>query len=652
MLKSRPAAAGGIFAGVLLVLWTLLRAALVWYRWGDISHNPVALSAVFWAGFRMDLVMSGILAFPAVLAASIISDRRAASRSARGLADLVLFGFLLYFCFLSVVEFAFFDEFDARFNTIAVEYLIYPTEVAGNIWQSYPLVRILAGVLAVAGLMFWRLRPVLRRGLDRSSSARTRLLVPGLWAAVAAGLFAVSGIKTSQVSDNRVAVELASNGPYNFFYSFWSNDLDYAQYYTTVDRGWALSRLKEGLADKKAEFLTDPENPLDRIIRENGSLRDANFVIVLEESFGANFTGVLGHHPENLTPNFDRLAGEGILFSRLHATGTRTVRGLEAILCGFPPIPGEAIVKRPKAGRVFTLADVFKSKGYDTLFVYGGRGLFDGMSEFALKNGFDRFVEQKDYEKPAFTTAWGVSDEDILGKAVDEFDALDRRGRRFFSLVLTVSNHKPYTYPAGRIDLDPNRRRRENAVKYADWAIGDFIRRARERPFFKKTVFAFIGDHGARVYGADFIPIKSYRVPLLIYAPDLLKPRRVDTLACSMDVAPTLLGLTDFSYRTVFFGRNIFDMDPGRGRAFLQHNRDVGLLQGNRLAILGVPKTERLFHFDWDSGLFTPIPHPDEDGETQLRTAAAAYQTAYEFYRNHAWRVQNEGEGREAPSRR
>jgi phosphoglycerol transferase MdoB-like AlkP superfamily enzyme len=600
----------------------------------------------------MDLFMSGILAFAAVLAGSIISDRRAASRAARGLADGVLFGFLFTFCFLSVAEFAFFDEFDARFNTIAVEYLIYPTEVAGNIWQSYPLLRILAGVLAASGLVFWRLRPVLRRALERPSSPRVRLLVPGLWAALSAGLFAVSGIQTSQVSDNRVAVELAGNGPYSFLYAFWSNDLDYAQYFATVDRGWALSRLKEGLGDKKAEFLDDAENPLDRIIRENGPLRDANFVIVLEESFGANFTGVLGRHPENLTPNFDRLAGEGVLFSRLYATGTRTVRALEAILCGFPPIPGEALVKRPKAGRVFTLADVFKSKGYDTLFVYGGRGLFDGMSGFALKNGFDRFVEQKDYDRPAFTTAWGVSDEDILGKAVDEFDALDRRGRRFFSLVLTVSNHKPYTYPAGRIDLDPNRRRRENAVKYADWAIGDFIRRARERPFFKNTVFAFIGDHGARVYGADFIPINSYRVPLLIYAPDLLKPRRVDTLACSMDVAPTLLGLTDFSYRTVFFGRDILDMDPALGRAFLQHNRDVGLLQGDRLAILGVPKTARLFHFDLDSGLFTPIPHPDEDGEIQLRTAAAAYQTGYELYRKHAWRLPEDGEGRDASSRR
>jgi phosphoglycerol transferase MdoB-like AlkP superfamily enzyme len=333
------------------------------------------------------------------------------------------------------------------------------------------------------------------------------------------------------------------------------------------------------------------------------------------------------------------LSAQGIFFTNFYATGSRTARALEAVLSSFPPVPGSSIIKRPKSDGFFTLADVFKTADYDTLFVYGGRGLFDHMAHFARANGFDRFIEQKDYPHPTFTSAWGVCDEDIFHRAIDEFDALDKAGKRFFGVVLTVSNHKPYTYPAGRIDLDPDQHRRENAFKYADWAMGDFFEKAAQKPFFKNTVFAFLGDHGARVYGADFIPIDSYEVPLLIYAPGRLKPRRVDTMSCSMDVAPTLLGLTDITYRSVFFGRDILDLQPEQGYALMQHDRDLGFLQGDRLAVLGVPKTGRLFHLDRATRRFTPIPRPDLDGVRQLQTAASFYQTAYSFYNNRTYRL-------------
>jgi phosphoglycerol transferase MdoB-like AlkP superfamily enzyme len=424
---------------------------------------------------------------------------------------------------------------------------------------------------------------------------------------------------------------VAGNGVLTFIRAAYTNDLNYDAFYHTVEKSEGVRRVSSLLAEAEETPVPDGPNPFERKFKEDGPLTRPNFVIVLEESFGANFTGVLGHHPDNITPAFDRLAQEGLLFTRFYATGSRTVRALEAILCSFPPIPGVSILKRSQSDHVFTIADVAKAQGYETLFVYGGRGIFDGMRPFMNANGFNRFVEQKDFKNPVFTTAWGVSDEDIFHKGLEEFDQLHAQGKPFLSVILTVSNHKPYVYPAGRIDLDPNERRRENAVKYADWALGNFFESARSHAFFKNTVFAVIGDHGARVYGADFIPIRSYEVPLLIYAPFLVKPGRMDTLACSMDVAPTLLGLTHWTFNSTFFGRDLFDVPKDRGYALMQHDRDVGFLRGDRLAVYRPDKSANIYLFDRPSAHFNPAP-PAPGDDDLVNDGAAFYQTAYELY--------------------
>jgi phosphoglycerol transferase MdoB-like AlkP superfamily enzyme len=592
----------------------------------------------FWVGFRLDAVAALALSLPPALVLWALPSRLWQKKGflifLRGAYFLGLFLFL----FNSVIEVAFFDEFNARFNYIAVDYLLFPTEVAGNIWQSYPVLWILTGVGAGAlGLFLFTFRR-----LERGIQQPRRVVAKGL--AVHLALLLVLGVTTPltsmEVCQNRVQNEVAGNGALTFARAVVTNDLNYDAFYHTLDKAEGVRRVKALLAEAEETPVLDGPNPFERTFKEDGKLIQPNFVIILEESFGANFTGVLGHHPENITPAFDRLSRDGLLFTRFYSTGSRTVRALEAILCSFPPIPGVSILKRSRSGNVFTIADVVKTKGYETLFVYGGRGIFDGMGPFMRANGFDRFVEQKDYKGPVFTTAWGVSDEDIFHKALDEFDQLQARGKPFLSVVLTVSNHKPYVYPAGRIDLDPSQRRRENAVKYADWALGDFFESAKTHAFFKNTVFVVIGDHGARVYGADFIPIGSYEVPFLIYAPSLVKPGHVDTLACSMDVAPTLLGLTNWTFHSTFFGRDLFDVPKNRGYALMQHDRDVGFLRGDRLAVYRPDKSANLYLFDRPSARFNPAP-PDAGDEALVKDGAALYQTAYELYVQERLRLKN-----------
>jgi phosphoglycerol transferase MdoB-like AlkP superfamily enzyme len=340
----------------------------------------------------------------------------------------------------------------------------------------------------------------------------------------------------------------------------------------------------------------------------------------------------------------DKLATEeGLLFTNLYASGNRTVRGMEGVLSSFPPLPGESIVKRDLSDNVETIARVLKRDGYATMFLYGGRGLFDGMRSFVLRNGYDRFIEQKHFEHPTFTTIWGVCDEDLFTRAVEEFRDISKTGQPFFATVLSVSNHKPYTYPKGKIPENPDDMRRENAVKYSDYALGQFFRLAKKEAFWTNTIFAVVADHGARVYGNQSIPIHSYEIPLVIAGPAVVKqPARIAELGGSLDVSPTLLGLIGRPYETLFFGHDLLKCSPKDGRALLNHNRDIGLLAGDRLVVLGLMQTVEFYAGDPKLVDMKPLTQPNESDRELERDATAIFQVADDLYVHQRYRLDRE----------
>jgi phosphoglycerol transferase MdoB-like AlkP superfamily enzyme len=274
------------------------------------------------------------------------------------------------------------------------------------------------------------------------------------------------------------------------------------------------------------------------------------------------------------------------------------------------------------------------------VFLYGGRGLFDGMRSFAVRNGYDRFIEQKHFVHPNFTTIWGVCDEDVFARAIQEFRALAVTGKPFLGTILSVSNHKPYTYPAGRIPENPAQRRRNNAVKYSDYALGQFFRAARQESFWTNTIFVVVADHGARVYGAQSIPIHSYEIPLLIAGPSVVKaPARLRQLGGSLDVAPTILGLLGRPYETLFLGRDLMKIQPEDGRAFLNHNRDIGMLARDRLVVLGLMQMEEFYAGDPKRMEMQPLTNPTDADHELERDAIAIYQVADELYIQQRYRL-------------
>ena len=592
--------------GLSIIFFTILRLVIM-AAFADVgSLSLFDWGRIFLVGLRFDLLVGLCFVLPQLMHLTFFSNRAVTGRTSRFLlSGEWLLGFT-FLPFLSIAEFLFFEEFESRLNYLAFEYLVYPTEVMTNIWQSYPIVPLLVLLGGIGGGLTLLLRRKSLRELAVPIPWQRRYGILAGVLALIAGLWFSTSEADMKVTTNRVANEAAGNGLYTFVYYAWTCKVDYNRYYATIDEDQAVSHLRNCVLSDSDQLHAGSAHPLDRTVNTGRPRRDLNVAIIMEESLGANFIGVLGD-ARGLSPHFDEVSKQGILLDNFYATGNRTARALEAITTSLPPIPTESILKRDHSEHVFTLANVLAKRNYERVFLYGGRGLFDGMRSFMLANGYSRFIEEHDFENPTFANAWGVSDEDLFRHGIKEMDRLHSTGRPFLTTFMTVSNHRPYTYPPGRIPQTD--KSRENAVRYADWAIGDFFRRAKSHPFYKDTIFVVLGDHGARVYGSQLFPMKSYRVAALVVLPNgERRGTRCSTLGCSMDLAPTIMGLLGGSYRSVFFGRDVLTLDPQQGYALMQHNHDVALLDAhNHLTVLGMAKSVSNFQLDPNTFQLNPV---------------------------------------------
>ncbi len=607
----------------------------------------------FLSGFMRDLIVAAWLTLPLLAWLLFLPHRIFSSRWHRRFFWVACLLCWAVEVFLLFVEFFFFDEFKSRFNTVAVDYLQYPKEVIVNIWESYHVGVVISVCLALAAIWVLAAGRLFRGMWDRPFPSASRLKKLAAVAALAlaiAPLLITAGTLTgvlnspislggARISTDRTLNEIANNGDLSFFAAAWTHHLDYAAFYKTLPGKEAYERARRLLIEPNTRFVEDGTS-IRRHVDGDSTRPRLNVVIFLEESLGSEFWGCLGR-VQTLTPEMDRLAAEaGLLFTNIYACGNRTVRGMEGVLSSFPPLPGDSIVKRDRSDNVETITRILKRDGYATLFLYGGRGVFDGMRSFAVRNGYDRFIEQKHFAHPTFSTIWGVCDEDLFDRAIDEFRALSQAGKPFCATILSVSNHKPYTYPKGRIPEDPDQQRRENAVKYSDYSLGEFFRAARKEPFWTNTVFAVVADHGARVYGEQTIPIHSYEIPLLIVGPAVVKEaRRVPELGSSLDVSPTILGLIGRPYETLFFGRDLLKGRPEDGRALLNHNRDIGMLARDRLVVLGLMQTVEFYAGNPKLVDMSPLHQPAESDRELQTDTIAIFQVADDLYSNQRYRI-------------
>lgn len=601
-----------------------------------IGQTSFILKLLF-VGFRFDLAAATFLFLPFAIWLTFLPEKIFSSRPYKFLSGIGICSFISIRLYLFVVEYEFFKEFNSRFNTVAVDYLIYPHEVFINIWESYPIVFILCLCFLLGLGITFLLRPIIRRSWNHSLSFKSRLFFLVIYDFSGIFTFRSMAYSKCHLSDNRVLNEIVLNGEYAFAYAAFTRNLDFPAFYSTIPKKEAYARVRNLIQQPGDVFSPDPFSIRRKVVAHDNS-NPHNLVLILVESFGSEFWGSLGYKGTSLTPQMDALSKSGMLFTNLYASGNRTVRGLEGVLASFPPLPGDSIVKRSLSDNVSTIARTLKDKNYKTLFLYGGRGVFDGMRSFAVENGYDQFIEQKDFENPIFTTVWGVCDEDLLNRTVEELRKLSQTPKPFFATVLTVSNHKPYTYPTGRISENPSQHARPFAVKYTDYALGKFFEKVKKEPFYKDTIFVVVADHGARVYGSQTIPIQSYKIPMLVLGAGI-KPSQVDTLGSSLDVGPTLLGKLDISYDSIFFGRDLLKVDSKNGWAVMNHNRNVSLYKDGSMVVLGLNKTHEFYKMNNAIDDIEPVSDLGNPGEELTRNAIALYQISDEIYKNEKYHL-------------
>jgi phosphoglycerol transferase MdoB-like AlkP superfamily enzyme len=613
------------------------RVALILQNFSELADVRPMLFLALPLGVLYDLTVAawGLLPFGIFLFA--MRDRWLAHRGWYWCVVVLFFLWFFGALYLAVVEFYFFQEYNSRFNAVAVEYLSFPREILSNVWVSYPVLPVLAAVTLISLALVYFIRRQVKKSLAAPTSGRTRLLFLAAQVMVMFLGTLMLNPRSCRISDNRIVHEITMNGFYSFFNAALTYDLDFDSYYSRLDDTVACGRLRRMLQSDDVQFLPSPNRcSIDRSITPAGPPRKLNVVIILEESLGSQFIQSLSPDKTGVAPEFEKLADSGLLFTHIYATGTRTVRGLEATLLSLPPIPGQSIVRRPGGEHVFSLPSLLQENGYQTTFIYAGFSYYDNMKEFTLSNGIERVFDINDsiFKQRTYSTLWGLCDEDLFDNSLAVFDSLQQQGKPFFTLMLTVSNHSPFDYPKGRIPEDPAEHTRENAVKYADFALGKFLRDARSHPFFDSTLFVVLGDHGPRVYGPQRVPMDSYRIPILFYGPHVVPAGVRDSITGSqLDVSPTILGVLNLPYNSEFFGTDLRRLPRDQGRALMSLNRDVALYRHNHMAVLGVGQDRELWNRDPLTGKFSELePSADQD---LFDDAIAYYQSAYTLYQEH-----------------
>ena len=607
----------------------LTRIILLVKSWHNLGLNPLHFAGIFFIGLFYDIVVWSFFSIPVALYCWLLKD----SWYRKSVQRIPLF--LLFFLIILILvinaggEILFWDEFNVRYNFIAVDYLIYTTEVLGNIWESYNIPLIGAGVVLTAAIILF----LISRNLTFSQEPAMRFKQRSIFFLVflllpLAGYFLVNN-RVKNFSHNNYVNELGGNGIYEFGAAYWNNEIDYNRFYAKRNDTANFTILRNMLQAPNAIFSADPLS-IERQIKYDSPAHKWNIVLISVESLSGDYMQYFGNK-QHITPYLDSLIPHSLFFDNFYASGTRTVRGLEALSLAIPPTPGQSIVRRPGNEGLFTMGMVLKAKGYDVNFIYGGNSFFDNMGKYFSHNGY-KVLDKSDIPDNMvhITTSWGIDDEAAFEFTLQQCSKSFGAGQPFFNHIMTISNHRPYVYPEGRVDIPPTTQSIEGAVKYTDYAIHKFLTDARKLPWFDNTIFVIVADHCAKSAGKTDLPVNRYHIPCLVYAPSLISPVIEHRLASQIDLAPTLLGKLNLQYTSKFLGYDIYQTAIGRERAFISTYQDMGYIKDGKLVILSPQQKIKSYNPDFISGNAIPTGNTD----TLISEAIAWYQCANYLYKS------------------
>ncbi|MGV3279066.1 LTA synthase family protein [Rickettsiales bacterium LUAb2] len=610
------------FLILFIIVQTILRISFSIFEFNNVDWDLITITKTFIVGFIFDVASAVYFLIPFAIFILCIPKKAYRNLIDRYLT-LVIFAVALFLLLFEMISAWFFWlEFESMYNFVAVDYLVYTHEVINNIRESYPVGWLLLGIFIIALVVSWLFRKKLILQTNSVNFLHRLYGFLGLIILCFVSYFTIN-FQYSEISLNRYNTELAQSPLFSLFHAYNANELDYKNFYLTGNDKNNINFLQQKLADKGVKFLN--KNSIVREITSSAPEKKPNVILVLMESEGADYLNQNRSKSDPIiTPNLSHLADEGLFFKNAYAIGTRTVLGIQGTTLSIPPLPGESIIRRENAEHLRGIGAIFKEHGYNNQFVYGGYSTFDNMKYYFENNDFS-VVDRFDFSKNEITlaTVWGVADENLFDKSIKEANKLSAEGKPFFQYILTTSNHRPFIYPEGRIDI-PSKSGRIGAVKYADYAIGYFMKQAAKTKWYNNTIFIFIGDHQASSAGKTEVSRNKYPVVFIMYSPNknLIKKKEVDTPISQIDLAPTLFSLLNFSYTSSFFGQNVFS-NTYKPRYFISNYQKMGYIENNYMFILKPNKQLDVFDINTNKLITNAALY-----QTELQHAIAYFQTS------------------------
>lgn len=607
-------------------------------------------------GWRFDLVTACSLSIPLVAALIFSWPKLLARPWVRNGVIGYCSAVISLVTFACIADFYFFKEFDHRLGHEVVEYLRYDY-IYRIIWDDYPIIPALLLTLAVfivSAKIFKRFYFAPRDNFSLwRSICWPLIIIPLLFLGIRSSLGPKAiNCGPAYFSNSMSLAQLTLNGLFTLREALDSRIFHHdalSHYVELIPEEEAVALTIETVRRQEDKFLNDPDNPLRRVTDTGNPENNYNVVLVIMESLSWHYVGAMGGR-DGLTPNLDELAAHGILMDRCFAVGSRTPYGFSGILCGFPDLPGRSVTIRiDSEGNFLTLGHVLERRGYDTMFIYGGSHLYDHRLAFLRSNGFRSFIFKDDFNSSTFRTHLGWCDEDLFNQAHETFVSM--RQRPFLAVLLTLSFHRPYEIPQGRVKcIDPMEKDSDEltCVRYTDWAIGQFIRNAKRTEYFDKTIFVFVADHTGGPSGHPISPV-SYRIPFIIYAPAILgnDGRRVSTVCSQTDVVPTIMSILGGKYEHCFFGSDVLTRSKDKGMAMMQHSGKAIAFMDSNQDVLIVPfgGKIRTFHYTAPGSL-----NPKDGNDAKIveyqrklkRKAIAMLETAELLYRRGSYNIHSQ----------
>ena len=319
-----------------------------------------------------------------------------------------------------------------------------------------------------------------------------------------------------------------------------------------------------------------------------------NVVVILMESMSANLLGTFGNQ-QPLTPTLDSLYHHSLAFTHFYSAGIHTNHGMTATLYSFPALMFRNLMKGTVTPRRKGIATVLKQYGYENMFFMTHEAQYDNMKAFFSTNGYDDIYSQENYPKDEVVNSFGVSDHFLFNYSLPIINKVSKSGKPFFVTLLTISNHPPYIIPS--FFHAKTSKPETQIVEYADWAIGDFIKKAKKQPWYKNTVFVILADHGKLVGNSNCeLPVSYNHIPLIIFGADV-PTMKCNNLMEQIDVMPTLMQLLNMSYKYNGFGINA--IKSKRTKAFYSADNEIVGRDAKRCYIYN-PSMNSSFCYDVD----------------------------------------------------